>query len=72
MPNATQVLVLFHLFPVVVMPESAGILHRELPIARQIPKKVFSVLFGVGAYSSRTYLTSLNKNLDTPVLLVRS
>jgi hypothetical protein len=31
----------------VVLPESAGILHRELPAARSLPKVLFKVLFGV-------------------------
>jgi EF-hand domain pair len=31
----------------VVLPESAGILHRELPAARKIPKAIFKVVFGV-------------------------
>lgn len=40
----------------VVLPESAAILHRELPIARQIPKAVFKVLFGIGTSRDRMRL----------------
>lgn len=35
----------------VVLPETAGILHREVPIARQVPKAVFKVLFGISTFS---------------------
>lgn len=31
----------------VVLPETAAIVHREVPLARQIPKAAFKVLFGV-------------------------
>jgi hypothetical protein len=37
----------------VVLPESAGILHRELPAARKIPKAIFKVVFGISTYGTR-------------------
>lgn len=43
----------------VVLPESAAILHRELPIARQIPKGIFKVIFGIGTSQDRIRLRAL-------------
>lgn len=50
-------LVVTSFISMVVLPETAAILHRELPIARQIPKIIFKVLFGVGKfqYQSRPW-----------------
>lgn len=43
-------LIITSFISMVVLPETAGILHRELPIARQIPKAIFKVFFGVGKF----------------------
>lgn len=32
----------------VVLPETADIMHREIPLARQIPRAAFKLLFGIG------------------------
>jgi hypothetical protein len=45
-------IVLNSIMSMVVLPETSGLLRREIPMGRLIPKKLFAVLFGVGEFSS--------------------
>ena len=58
-------LVVTSFITMVVLPESAAILHRELPAARRIPRVIFKVLFGVGKFAFASFCATRIKCLLT-------
>lgn len=45
-----QRLILTSLMSMVIIPETANLLHKKIPLARRLPNILFKVLFGVGKY----------------------
>ncbi|PXF43878.1 Caltractin [Gracilariopsis chorda] len=57
-----QRLILTSLMSMVIIPETANLLHKKIPLARRLPNILFKVLFGVALKVAATNIQSSSKD----------